>query len=381
MSKSGVGSVRELSPGTWQVRVSRGYRRDGSRRTVSRCVSGTERDARVEAARLATAMGRDAYAGDPMTLAEWYLGVFLPSKEATCTRATVEFYRNAWRYIEPEFGGVAVGDLTNTAIQRWILTLPPKSAPHYARALRAALNAAAFDHVIQESPMGPQYRFRMPRRDTRPLPVWGPAEVRDALERLQGHDLYPLWLVMVGGGLSESEALAVDRERVEWADTPTGTMARVYVDRAYTALDGMKEPKNARRYRATIMPPMFAEPLRRAIGGTSGPLLTCRRGRNAGRRMGVAGAGAMWRRLFDEGHRLAGMPYVTLNRMRATYSTMMQLAGVDSTIINAMQGRSANSRVLYSNYLNPFEASFASAARRLGDAASDTGRVHFGDGS
>lgn len=95
MSKSGVGSVREVTPGTWQVRVSRGYRRDGFRRTTYGTVRGTERDARVEAARLATAMGRDAYAGDPMTLAEWYLGVFLPSKEATCTRATVEFYRNA----------------------------------------------------------------------------------------------------------------------------------------------------------------------------------------------------------------------------------------------------------------------------------------------
>ena len=52
-------------------------------------------------------------------------------------------------------------------------------------------------------------------------------------------------------------------------------------------------------------------------------------------------------------------------RMRATYSTLMQQAGVDRTIINAMQGRTDNSPVLYLNYLNPGDASYEQSAAAM----------------
>ena len=51
--------------------------------------------------------------------------------------------------------------------------------------------------------------------------------------------------------------------------------------------------------------------------------------------------------------------------MRATNATMMQSAGVDSTVINAMQGRSRDSKVLYSNYLSPYQETFDSAGRAM----------------
>ena len=40
-----VGSRREIKDGVWQVRVSVGYRPDGSQRVVSRTVHGTAQDA------------------------------------------------------------------------------------------------------------------------------------------------------------------------------------------------------------------------------------------------------------------------------------------------------------------------------------------------
>ncbi len=40
------------------------------------------------------------------------------------------------------------------------------------------------------------------------------------LVRLKGKQLYPLWLVMVGCGLSRSEALALDWEDVTWERVP-----------------------------------------------------------------------------------------------------------------------------------------------------------------
>lgn len=53
--------------------------------------------------------------------------------------------------------------------------------------------------------------------------------------------------------------------------------------------------------------------------------------------------------------------------MRATHATLMQGAGIDSILINALQGRSQNLEVLYANYLNPYQTSFLDAAKRLND--------------
>ena len=47
------------------------------------------------------------------------------------------------------------------------------------------------------------------------MPVWSAEEVAQALEKLKGDQLYPLWLVMVGCGLSRSEALAIDWEDIQ----------------------------------------------------------------------------------------------------------------------------------------------------------------------
>ena len=84
-----------------------------------------------------------------------------------------------------------------------------------------------------------------------------------------------------------------------------------------------------------------------------------------GRRMSANYLPKVWKRLFERGGLLEGMPFVGINRMRATYATLMQSAGVDSTVINAMQGRSRDSRVLYSNYLSPYPATFEKAGRAM----------------
>ena len=95
-----------------------------------------------------------------------------------------------------------------------------------------------------------EYRYKLPkgRRNT-PLPVWGAQEVAAALVRLRGEQLYPLWLLMVGCGLSRSEALALDWSDIRFEpalmmDGCEHWTAYVTVKGAYTAEDGMKAPKN-----------------------------------------------------------------------------------------------------------------------------------------
>lgn len=372
-SRNKLGSKREIRPGVWEIAVASGRRRDGSMRRKYRTIHGTEQDADAEIIRLAADMGRSPTIGDGMTMDDYFWGVFLPDREATTTNATSKTYERHYRnHIAAHFGQRDIGSITYTDVRRWVDELPPQSAPQYTRTMRAILNQAHYDGIIPESPMEGR-RFRMPRgRDTTPQPVWGPSEVMDALSRPTFHDaqLFGLWAAMVGAGLSRSEALGLDWEDFTWSEV-TGMdgkehwAASVPIRRAVTTEDGVKEPKNSRRYRSVPIPPLFADALHEHAG--TGPICQSERyakdgNRPTGNRLDPHRIPQKWKSYFAPGKCLDGLPFVHLNRMRATYATIMQGAGVDSTIINSMQGRSSNSQVLYSNYLNPGSDTYFDAA-------------------
>lgn len=374
-SRSKLGSKREIRPGVWEIRVSKGYRTDGKQRTATRTVHGSEVQADAAIVQLASEMGRSMCVGDDMTLDAYFWAYFSPMKHATTTKANASTYDSHYRaHIAPHFGSWALSRIGNLEIQRWINGLPPQSAQNYVRTLRAILNQAHFDHVKQDAPMGGEYRYKMPRgRSNLPQPVMGAQEVAQVLVRLRGHQLYALWLVCVGCGLSRSEALALDWEDIEWGkvlqmDGREHWTATVPVKAAYTSTDGMKAPKNDRRYRRVPMMPPFADALHDAMG--TGPICQSKRHTKegwklSGRRLTPSYVPKLWRACFDAGGPLEGLPYVKIGRMRATYSTLMQRAGVDRTIINAMQGRTDNSPVLYTNYLMPGADTYAESAQAM----------------
>ena len=373
-TRSKLGSRKEIRPGVWKVTVSNGYREDGTQRRASKTIQGTEADAIAETVRMSAEMGRCLTTGDAMTLDTYYWGYFSPTKHATTTKANADTYDSHYRvHIAPHFGQWNLQKIGNLEIQNWINGLPPQSAPNYVRTLRAILNQAHFDHLKDDAPMS-DYRYKMPRgRRNQPLPVWGAHEVGAALVRLKGDALFPLWLVMVGCGFSRSEALALDWEDIQWQtalgmDGEEHYTALVPVKAAFTAADGMKEPKNDRRYRTVPMQPPFSDALHECAG--SGPICQSVRyakdgPRPTGKRLTPTYIPKRWKKLFEPGKPLCGLPFVEIGRMRATYSTLMQRAGVDRTIINAIQGRTDNSPVLYTNYLNPQNDTFSESASAM----------------
>ena len=373
-NRSKLGSKREIRPGVWQIRVSSGYRLDGTQRSASTTIYGNEIEADAAIVRLADELGRCLSTGDSMTLDAYFWGYFSPMKHATTTAANAKTYDSHYRaHIAPMFGQWDLARIGNLEIQRWINTLPPQSAPNYVRTLRAILNQAHFDHLKDDAPMV-EYRYKLPkgRRNT-PRPVWGAQEVATALVRLRGEQLYPLWLLMVGCGLSRSEALALDWSDIRFEpalmmDGCEHWTAYVTVKGAYTAEDGMKPPKNDRRYRSIPMHPPFSDELHACIG--NGPVCQSRKHTKdgwtpTGKRLTPSYIPKRWRALFEDNGPLNGLTFVEIGRMRATYSTLMQQAGVDRTIINAMQGRTDNSPVLYSNYLNPGNDTFTQSAAAM----------------
>ena len=388
-TRSKLGTKREIRPGVWEIGVSCGYREDGTRRYSWRRVHGNEIEADAAIVQLANEMGRSLSVGDAMTLDTYYWGYFSPMKHATTTKANAKTYDAHYRkHIAPTFGQWDLERIGNLEIQRWINDLPPQSAPNYVRTLRAILNQAYFDHRKTDAPMDGSYHYKLPKgRRSMPLPVWGAYEVGRCLTLLKGEQLYPLWLVMVGCGLSRSEALALDWEDIEWGTVlrmepkrkKSGKLSKkvvakehwiatIRVERACTASDGMKAPKNDRRYRSIPMQPPFSDALHECIG--TGPICQSKRYTTdgyvlTGNRLTPSYIPKRWKALFEEGGPLHELPFVHLNRMRATYSTLMQQAGVDRTIINAMQGRTDNSPVLYSNYLNPGSDTFTQSAAAM----------------
>ena len=394
--RSKLGTKREIRPGVWEIGVSCGYREDGKRRYAWRRIHGNEVEADAAIVKLANEMGRSLTVGDSMTLDTYFWAYFSPMKHATTTKANAATYDTHYRtHIAPHFGHWDLEKIGNLEIQRWIGGLPPQSAPNYVRTLRAILNQAYFDHRKSDAPMDGSFHYKLPkgRRNT-PLPVWGAYEVGRCLTLLKGEQLYPLWLVMVGCGLSRSEALALDWEDIDWGSVlrfepkmkKNGKphkkkkvarehwVANVRVSRAFTAEDGMKEPKNDRRYRCVPMQPPFSDALHECIG--KGPICQSMRytsdgGELTGRRLTPSYVPKRWKALFEKGAPLHDLPFVQLNRMRATYSTLMQQAGVDRTIINAMQGRTDNSPVLYSNYLNPGADTFTQSAAAMSNLVAN----------
>ena len=357
--RSRLGSQREVRPGVWVVTVASGRRKDKSRRTKSVTVYGTEDDASAARVRLAAEMGRSPSLGDSMTVGQYFWGIFVPRKEASRTRSTVDFYTSAYRsQIEETFGRMDVDTVPKSVIRTWAAGLPAQSAPNYVRALRAILRSAWDDGLIAEEPM--RGRLELPSRDTRPGRVWTAEQASEALSRLRGADVEPLALVMVGAGLSASESRALS-----WGDL-SPDCSEVTVEHAYTQRDGMKAPKNPRRYRTVPVLPVCAERLRELRG--TGPLCLNRRGR----RMGPGTVSKRWRELFRGPRcdmrtrkelppdRLWGLPWIKMNRLRATHETLMLRAGVPDALNSAIHGHSQ--KVAYSHYLAPVSADAMGAA-------------------
>ena len=117
--RSKLGSKRGVRPGVWLVRVSSGYRDDGTRRTASKTVYGNEIEADAAIVKLADEMGRCLTKGDAMTLDTYFWGYFSPMKHASMTKATANTYDAHYRkHIAPHFGRWNLDDLGNVDIQR-----------------------------------------------------------------------------------------------------------------------------------------------------------------------------------------------------------------------------------------------------------------------
>lgn len=371
MPRRKIGSITALPNGRYLCRVQRGTRSDGTARVASKTVD-TREEAEIACAQMAAELGGSLAAADNLTLAQYYYGVFrdAPSSRGTVrSKGTLRDYDGQMeRFVLPAIGDRPISGLTHAEIKAAVLssTEPAKCK----RTLRAVLNAAYADELIDEKPM--QRRIVTPQRKRQQIAAWSAPEVAAAMEAMREE---PAWmecyLVLGLSGLRLEESLGirpVDVRAERVYDFATGgyvDTVTVQVCRTYTDDDGLKEgAKNSFSLRTV---PVFVPERERLLD-----LLTSMRPEDptaaeewahsrivplGGRALAKAWAAALDRR---------GLRRIPPDMLRHTSETMMQAADLPDTLVSRLHGH-ATLATDYRNYMRPGAAEAERAARAVSD--------------
>lgn len=359
------GTKREIRPGVWEVCVAKGYREDGQPRREYRYVEGTESDADEARLLLAADMGRSPTLGERSTLADYWPAFEQKLRAKGLTNATLNDYEKEWRLrVKPRFGDLRWAQVTFRDVQRWVLTMTNSQAKHAVRFLRRYINSAIDDELCDRNPLDHRRMdYPVDRYDplAPPPPMWGPNHVAEAISRMRGNDLEPLFLVLVGGGMRPEEALGLWWSDVSFMpvmkmDGTDGWMVHLSNTKSWTEQDGLHATKN--KFSTRLVPvsePFSSRLLELAVSGPRVHLYPRYLGR----------ARKDWAALYDPSGPLSGLPRMKMKDMRSVHETIMQDAGVLDTVNARLHGRT-NVQTGYRHYLRPSDA-LDSAAQAMGN--------------
>ena len=341
-----MASVREVSPGHWEVRVSAGTS-EGKRRRISRTVRGTRADADALALKMELGLGLEPTVD--VTLDGYFRQVFMPSR-CDLSPTTLENYSHLWKRVSEEFGSMPLSEPPHQTIQSWALSMPRGASVHCVKLLRCVLRDAWYSGLLDREPM--QQPIRFPRAESEAVEVWSADEALEALERLKGHQIYPLVLLMVGAGLRRSEALAASWEDVSW------DCRSIRVDKAMHR-GTVGRTKN--RFSVRSVP--IAEPFASMLWEIKGTGRICPMTEDAAR--------SAWRRLRRG--LLSDFP-IQMKNLRHTHESLMRDAGVPDSVNSQLHGHS-DIKTDYRHYLARTSASSRDAAERLGRYMEEAGGI------
>ena len=376
-----VGTFKTLADGTIKVSVSHGTNINGRQRRVSG-YARTQEEAELLALDLATQLGRRPDLGNGVTLERWWRA-YTVDKGRRLTKATYKRYElDMQRIWLPALGDTDISLITRKDVQDVLLTLPTRSAASHAKsALSAVLTQAVRYGRLSENPIR-EGGFELPGDvgaaddsgvdyDDDPFgaiehanDVWDARTVLRAMPLLEGLPLETCWLAMVGAGLRREEALALRWKDVRRIEIDGRDVTQIAVHRALTNLDGIKRTKTRQSVRIVAVVEPFGRRLWELHGEPDD--MVCQ--------VSVSNVQRRWANMWEpceskharkkdrrKGIMLeAGIPFITLARMRATHESYMQQAGVLDSVNAAAHGHSE--RVSYRYYQRSTDIDAAQAA-------------------
>ena len=252
------GSIRQLTPKSWQIQIYTGKGPDGKPRRHFETVRGRKSDAQKRVTELLASLDKGVYTPPGKLTVADLLSQWLEGRVKTrCSQRTVESYQStAVHHLIPAMGHVQLKQLQPSIIQAYYSkaceTLSAKSVLYHHRLLKQALS-----YGVQQGYLGrnPADLVSPPKPRRKPMRTLTRDEVTDLLIAASGNTHYPVIYTAVSTGLRQAELLGL-----RWRDMDLPSRS-IYVSRSLYKRGGecqFLEPKTAHSRRRVAMTPKLA---------------------------------------------------------------------------------------------------------------------------
>jgi integrase len=266
------------------------------------------------------------------------------------TPASAHRYKLSLDYARQHLGGRRLQDIEPADLAKLYgtlsRTLAARTVRHCHTVLHNALEHAKVWKLLRDNPADLVKPPPIPETETQ---IPQPDQIRDLLDRLQGHPLRMLAQLAVSTGARRNELLAL-----RWSDLDlaAGTMRIVQAFEQANGVVRIKAPKTRAGKRVITLPPAMATELRRHWAEQQEQRLSLGLGRSpadgfvlcdvAGCHLTPDTVSGQWARAMDA----IGMPDTTLHSLRHFHASSLIAAGMDILTISRRLGHASPSITL-----------------------------------
>ena len=215
------GSLRQRSPGSWELTVDLGRDERGRRERTFRTVRGTKAQAQRTLREMLSALDRGApIPGHHILLRDWLASWMRDIIAPRSRQKTKERYDGIIRHhINPALGHVEIGSLAPSRVAEFEAELlgggmAPKGVSLVHTVLSGAMKHALRMELIHRNPVSLVPAPSVPRRETVPPEISTVRRVLELAER-EDHHLYPCIRLIAYTGLRRGEALGLTWANVD----------------------------------------------------------------------------------------------------------------------------------------------------------------------
>ena len=350
--RASFGCVQRVAAGKYRLR----WMEDGVCRTET--LHGTRREADDRMAEIRTRVGSGP-SKRPVTVGEAYERYYWPHVLATAVDNTRANTASAWRaHVAPRWAGAALRDVRPADLQEWLLSLTSSQATAALRVMRGVFREASLYELADPAPLSVCYR--MPDRVERPRTrdVVAPADMGAYWKAAQGARLGAMFVLSACCGLRVGEALGPKVGEVEREERDGTVVASVPV---------LRQVNNVGKVAVRQVGGQQVERLKTrksarwaAVGGEWAERLLALQEEAAARGdvwmtddgfggpVAQRAAREAWQAALHE----AGLPYVLLTNLRATFATQMDARDVPVEQIARLMGH-ATPNITFDVYERP----------------------------
>jgi len=382
------GSIRQRSPGLWQIRWSETDPTTGRRIQRSRNVSGKKADAERALRDVLAAKDAGTYV-EPAKLTvrefleRWLRDYLLPSGRAEWTRRTYESILRT--HVIPALGAIPLQKLTPAALQRYYAekrqggaignawTMPGKPLSTTTVAHHHAVIHEALEHAVKWGLVARNVAEAVnpPKIKRQEMKTWTPEDVQRFLAAARDDRFYALFLAAITTGMRQGELLGLRWQDVDLA-AGVATVQQTLHKAGREPVFGRPKTERSRR-RVVLLPELVAALRAHKAAQNEERLLLGTAYRDyglvfAGEGGAALSASNLLKRHFRPVIERAGVPPLRFHDLRHTHASLLLADGVHPKVVSERLGHASVSTTLdvYSHVLPDLQKdAVAGLQRRL----------------